>query len=205
MSVIAVLGGTFDPPHNGHISAVISAKNEIPFEKALFIPASLPPHKQLSVNASTKDQRLEMLALAVKDIPFAKVCDIEIKRGGKSYTYKTVEELKKSYDEIWLIVGTDMFLTIQSWKNAKDFLEKCNIAVSSRNNNDRQNELLNHAHYLESNFKTKVIVLKNKVLEVSSSKIRKELAEFGTSSYIDPSVLAYIKKNKLFGVISEGI
>ena len=134
---IAMFGGSFNPIHNGHIMLANAFQKELSLDKVLIIPTYIPPHKQRDYSVSPQ-QKLEMCRLAVKDMPFAEVSDIEIKRQGASYTYMTLQELRKIYphDELYLITGADMFMTIHQWKNPEIIFALATICGVPRNDDD---------------------------------------------------------------------
>jgi nicotinate-nucleotide adenylyltransferase len=130
---IGILGGTFNPIHLGHLAAAEEVRDRLKLDIVLFIPAFLPPHKSESGMPSAA-QRQEMVILAVKGNPHFQVSDIEIRRGGRSYTIDTIEELRRSYPgaELVFITGLDTFLDIRTWKEWERLLTICAFAVLSR-------------------------------------------------------------------------
>ena len=95
MAKIGIFGGSFDPPHLGHILALQEFQQKLSLDRVLVIPANNPPHKQLAFCGASAEQRLHMTRLAVQDLPYAEVSDLELRRDGKSYTSDTVEELRR--------------------------------------------------------------------------------------------------------------
>ena len=118
MERIGIYGGTFNPPHIGHMQAAQQAIDLLSLDRLLLIPAAIAPHKQLPTGSGSAQQRLEMLTIAAKDLPNTEISDLELRRDGLSYTYLTIEELAALYpqDELVLIMGSDMFLSFDSWK-----------------------------------------------------------------------------------------
>ena len=115
---IGIYGGTFDPPHLGHMEAARTALEQMNLDRLIIIPDCEPPHKDLAEEAATPQQRLEMAALMADGLgPRAEVSDLEIRREGKSYTAETLEELHRLYpqDQFYLLMGEDMFLTVEHW------------------------------------------------------------------------------------------
>ncbi|MDE6454668.1 MAG: nicotinate-nicotinamide nucleotide adenylyltransferase, partial [Dysosmobacter sp.] len=117
---IGVYGGAFNPPHLGHITAARAVFGLLKLDKLLVVPTGRPPHKQLPPGSPTPDQRLEMTRLAMEQAGLgerAEVLDLEVRREGSSYTADTLAALREQYpeDELWLLVGADMFLTLQTW------------------------------------------------------------------------------------------
>ena len=136
MARIGIYGGTFNPPHIGHIRAAQHAVQALSLEKLLLIPDRIAPHKVIPSGTATAQQRLEMVRLAAKDMDKAQVLDLELHREGPSYTWETIQHLKKMYPEACLILfmGTDMFLSIDSWKNPEFILENATLGVFYRGN-----------------------------------------------------------------------
>ena len=116
MGRVGIYGGAFNPPHLGHIRAAEYAIRALQLQKLLLIPSCSSPHKPLPAGSATPEQRLAMAKLWAGEK--MEVCDLELRRGGTSYTYQTVEQLKKQYpqDELVLFMGTDMFLSFHTWK-----------------------------------------------------------------------------------------
>ena len=118
---IGIYGGTFNPPHLGHLTAAKAAFELLRLDRLLLIPASQPPHKALPAGSPSAEQRLALTRLAAEQLELGdrvEVLDIELRRQGKSYTVDTLEELRRQYPgaELWLLMGTDMFLTFQAWR-----------------------------------------------------------------------------------------
>jgi nicotinate-nucleotide adenylyltransferase len=131
---IGILGGTFNPPHIGHIVLAKEIYEKLGLDKILLIPTNVPPHKE---NGGVEaDTRLKMLELAVGDNKTFEVSDIELKRGGVSYTIDTVKKLKELYpqDELYLIVGSDLANDFSSWKDFDQLRKLVKIVVAQRDN-----------------------------------------------------------------------
>lgn len=193
---IGVMGGTFNPPHIGHTHAAKSARDALGLDAVLFIPTNLPPHKQLPAGSATGEQRLEMTRLAAESIG-GEVCDIELKRGGKSYTADTLELLKDEYPnaDFWLIMGTDMFLTVDSWYCPERIFKCARLAVVARED-DSRDEISAHKKFLEENYSVGIDVIDAEAIEISSSQLRDEMSI--SQEFLCPQVLEYIRKNRLY-------
>lgn len=130
---ICLFGGTFDPPHIGHLLIAQTICEAESFDKILFIPVNIPPHK--SVNTSL-DDRLNMLNIAVKDNPNFEISDIEIRRGGVSYTIDTIRKIKEVYNiksnKLSYLIGSDSLLNFHNWKDPEKILDECQIIVAIR-------------------------------------------------------------------------
>lgn len=133
MSKIGILGGTFDPPHKGHIAIAKAALDRLGLDKVIFIPAQNPPHKVKQTVASPAD-RLRMLELALDDIERFEISDIELQRPGLSYTADTLEELCRVFpgEEFFLIIGADNISEIESWYDPERILTLAKVAAANR-------------------------------------------------------------------------
>ena len=131
---IGVYGGTFNPIHRGHLTAARAAADALGLEKVLLIPDNLPPHKALPAGSATGEDRLEMCRLTAGEVPGMEVLDLELRRSGPSYTSDTLAELHAQYpdDELWLLVGSDMFLSLQEWHEPERILSLAGIAAFHR-------------------------------------------------------------------------
>lgn len=130
---IGIFGGTFNPPHVGHLIVVESVREQLHFDKIVFIPSANPPNKRDTVLAPAR-KRLEMTHLAVADNQLFEVSDIEVCREGLSYTIDTVRALSGIYrnDSLTLIIGSDNLLELQSWKSPDEILATVDLAVMGR-------------------------------------------------------------------------
>lgn len=204
MARIGIFGGSFNPPHLGHMLAVREFMEELTLDRVLIIPAAIPPHKQLSANSPDAAARLEMTRLAARDIENAEVLDIELKRQGASYTADTVAQLHEQYptDELFLLMGTDMFFSFEKWYHPERITALCTLAVAHRNADNAQ--LLHQCvERLREKFDAKVCVIENDYLPHSSTSVRAMLAFGCAESYISPRVMEYIRNHKLYYVVDD--
>ena len=195
---VGIFGGTFDPPHNGHVAALKEFINKCGTDRTLVIPTGVPPHKTAGTT-SDKD-RLEMAALAFGDFPDTEICDYEIKKGGKSYTVDTLEWLRSEYPEAEFVLytGSDMFLSLHRWRNAEKILSLCSAAAFSRTGSDRA-ELDAQAEFLRKNYGADVSVYDFEPEVVSSSGVRLLIETGGNwASLVPGPVRDYIEKNGLY-------
>ena len=162
---IAILGGTFNPPHNGHIHLLKAFSEEFDFDKILIIPTAVPPHKEVKELASG-EQRLKMCELAFEG---CEICDYEIKRGGKNYTADTLEYLKSVYPEsrFYFIMGTDMLLSFASWRDPERIIKNAVLLCDSRESRVSADELRRFAKEKLGLDETRCIISDVKPLEIS--------------------------------------
>jgi nicotinate-nucleotide adenylyltransferase len=182
---IGILGGTFNPPHLGHLVLAEEVREKLNLDKIFFIPTNIPPHKEEEIISSL--HRFNMVKLAIKGNPYFEVLDSEIKRGGISFTIDTVRELKRKfpYDEFYLIVGSDLVSTFSTWKEFDELKKMVKIVVAERENHP---------------FKSKDFIIVNITqIDISSSQIRKMIKEKRSVRYlVREKVFKYIKRHKLY-------
>lgn len=196
---IGVFGGTFNPIHNGHIMLAKYCKNSVGLDRVMLIPTAVPPHK-ISTDLASEQDRLNMCSLACKNNDGFYVSDIEIQRKGKSYTYETLAQLKRMYpdDELFLIMGADMFLTLDKWKNPKEIFKNSSIITLPRNS-DGKAELEKFYKDVLIDLGAKAVILPEPVITVSSTFVRENIEDYRfLKKLIDKNVYDYIIKNNLY-------
>ena len=199
MSKIGILGGTFNPIHNGHIQLAEYCKSELNLNRIIFIPTYTPPHK-VSKELANETHRLKMCDIACKNFADFEVSDVEIKRKGKSYTYQTLNSLKEQYpdDELCLIMGADMFLSLDKWKNP-DSIFSCATMVTIPRDKSDYDDLRNYYDSVLSVRGAKAVILLKPVLMVSSTYIRDNIKNFDIiKNLVDKDVYEYIMNNNLY-------
>ena len=179
---IGVYGGTFDPPHLGHMEAARAAAALLELDKILFVPAAIPPHKDLPPEAVPAEDRLAMTALMADGLcleagrpGLAQADGLELSRQGKSYTADTLEELRRRYpeDELWLLMGTDMFLTLQNWREPEKITALAGIAAFAQRESDAGGLLRTQGDHLRERFGARVAVVElPQIMELSSTQVR---------------------------------
>ena len=195
---IGVFGGTFNPIHNGHIKLLKLYYKELGLDKIIVIPTNIPPHKAAE-NVADSIDRLNMLNLAFCEFPYVEISDIELKMSGKSYTVNTLTELKKLYpeDELYLIVGGDMFLCFETWKDYEKILSMCTLCSAPREIGE-YTALKECQKKLDPN-KSSTILLDSEVLVLSSSEIREKIkTNSDLDKLIPQKVLEYINQKGLY-------
>ncbi len=214
---IGIIGGTFNPIHYGHLAAAEEVRDRLHLDEILFIPSFLPPHKQ-EADIPSAVQRLEMVRLAAQGNSRFKVSDIEVRRGGKSYTVDTIDALtvQRPAAELYFITGIDSFLDIQTWKDWDRLLSLCSFVVLSRPGYSFADlarlsfmrESLKDLTALDRREKERVFVKSDarriyleriSLYDISSTDIRRRVKQARTIKYHLPeSVEHYIIKNKLY-------
>ena len=201
MERIGIYGGTFNPPHIGHMQAARQAVDLLRLDKLLLIPDRIAPHKVLPQGSASAQQRLQMLQIAASDIPKAAVSDLELKREGTSFTYLTILELKEQYPQAQLIfiMGSDMFLSFHTWRNPQIIMENATLAVLCRGDKNEKQALQQQKADLEV-MGAKVELIPNEITAISSTDLRRMLVFGCADPYLPAGVGAYIRRNKLYGV-----
>ncbi len=199
MARIGIFGGSFNPPHEGHVLAAEEFCRRLELDRLLIIPAGDPPHKTLSANSPTGLQRLEMTRLAVRDMGNTEVLDLEIKREGRSYTADTIEILRQTYpnDELFLLMGTDMFYSFSTWYQPERITKEATIAVAHRDA-DSPMRMKNCAADLEQKLGARIVFVENQYLPHSSTSVRAMIAFRCAEAYLEPRVLEYIREQGLY-------
>ena len=200
MERIGIYGGSFNPPHIGHLEAARSAIRSLKLDRLLLVPASQAPHKAAPEGTPAPEHRLEMLRIAAKGMEKTEVCDLEMRREGPSYTYETVEQLRQMYPdaELVLLMGTDMFLSFLSWKNPERIWKQATLGVFCRGQRKEKDAIRTQKMAMEA-LGAKVELVDNPVIEISSTQARRMLI-FRFGGFLLPKgVEDYIRENKLYG------
>ena len=195
---IAIYGGTFDPVHTGHVNVCKQFLKQFSVEKLYIIPAFIPPHKEI-VSKTTPNQRFEMSKIAFSDLSDKIVIsDMEIKREGKSFTSDTIKSFKKSYDGIiYLICGTDMYLTLETWHEFEYIFKNSIIVCARRENSLESNKQIDvKTREYKEKYNAKIEFLNGDYIEISSSDVRENLKKY--KDKIPDSIYDYIIKNHLY-------
>jgi len=190
-------GGTFNPVHIGHIRLAQNAKALLCPERMFLVPSFVPPHKQTEYLAPAED-RLTMAHLAAMEIGCS-VSDTELRRKDCSYTVDTLSAFsEEGYGDLYFLMGTDMFLTLEKWHEPQRLLSLCTPVVAARGENERES-LLCQAKTIEERFGRKSIVCDFPVTEVSSTALRELLARGeDVSRFLTPEIAAYLRSRKLY-------
>ncbi len=194
---IGIYGGTFSPVHVGHVEGAKYARERLELDTILMIPTSISPHKELPPGTPTPQQRLTMLQLALQGEEGIQVSDLELVRGGVSYTWQTLTALRQQYprDDFFLIMGDDMFLSIDTWKEPHIIYQEATLAVLCRGG-DWEKAKEKAATMTEQG--VRVQLLENPVTEISSTQLRRLLAFRCAEDYLPEGVADYIRKCGLY-------
>jgi len=194
------MGGTFDPIHFGHLVLAQSVQDTLGLQKILFIPTGDPPHKKHQ-SVTDAARRLEMVQLAIEDNPGFACSPMEVDRQGYSYTVDTLEQLKVQYGSmcaLYFITGADAIVDILVWKDVARLAKLCQFVAATRPGTDKE-KLSNFLEDLPGYLQKKVEIIQVPALEISSSDIRRRVAQGRPITYLLPkNVENYIWENKLY-------
>ena len=190
--------------HIGHIQAAKQALTALHLDRVLLIPDHIAPHKELPTGSPTPQQRLDMLRIAVQDCPGLEISDIELRREGVSYTYLTIQELKRMYphDQLVLLMGTDMFTSFDSWRNPEEILKNASLGVFCRGDKKEKQAIAAQKERMEA-MGAQVELAHNDVIAISSTQMRRLLAFRCAGSFLPEGVLEYIREYRLYNTRAQ--
>ncbi|MWV45340.1 nicotinate-nucleotide adenylyltransferase [Paenibacillus sp. HJL G12] len=192
---VGIMGGTFDPIHIGHLLAAEAARDSFGLDQVWFMPSHIPPHKE-QAGASGED-RLGMVAEAISDHPCFRTLDIEIRRGGVSYTIDTVKDIRSSFEGIdfHFIIGADMVNYLPKWEGIEELVGIMSFIGVGRPGSELDLEVL------PSYLKGKVLLADMPQVDISSTEIRERLTTGHSIRYmVTDSVYDYIRRRGLYGI-----
>ncbi len=196
---VGIMGGTFDPIHYGHLILAQNALETYDLDEIMFVPSGTPWLKD-STKVLSRNKRVSMTGIAIEDNPKFALSTIEIDREGNSYSYETVEELKKEYPEtdFYFILGADSLLEIEKWKHPDRLMAECTLLAAVRDNCDEEG-LKKQICYLEEKYNAVICILPARRIDISSSDIRNLISEGKSVRYMLPNqVIKFIEKNHLY-------
>ena len=195
---IAIFGGSFNPPHRGHLTSALAAAEQLRPDRFLIMPDHLPPHKVMSPASPTPQQRLELCRLGFASVPGAEVSDVEVARGGKSYTADTLRQLRTLWPDasFFLLVGTDMLQTLDRWYDSAYIFSQCTVAAFRRAAED--SGAVTEAADRLSALGARVRLISTRPYPAHSTDIREALKARGGTELLTDEVYAYIIKYRLY-------
>ena len=199
MVKIGIYGGTYNPPHTGHMQAAREAVRLLELDKLLLIPDRIAPHKEIPAGSPVPEQRLQMLQIAAAGQEKMEVSDLELRREGPSYSYLTVEALRTQYPdaELILLMGTDMFLSFHTWREPERIMKEATLGVFYRGERGEREKILEQKRVLEE-AGAKVELVENEILSISSTQLRRLIAFRCADAFLPAGVGAYIREQGLY-------
>ena len=198
---IGIMGGTFDPIHNGHLMIAQAAYEQFELDEIWFMPNGNPPHKAQSGIGSDVKKRVEMVRIAIEGCKGYSLQLYEANRKKVSCSYETMEHFKEIYpdDEFFFIIGADSLFAIEHWIHPERIFPTCTILAAYRDEIDTKEEMYEQIHYLQNKYKAKIELLISPLLRISSSEIRM-LCRQGKEidGFVPDKVKEYIRKEGLY-------
>ncbi len=201
---IGIYGGTYNPPHTGHMQAAKQAIQILNLDKLLLIPDRIAPHKEIPAGSPTPEQRLQMLRIAAAGQPEMEVSDIELKREGPSFSYLTVEQLRAQYPdaELILLMGTDMFLSFHTWREPERITKEATLGVFYRGERGEREKILAKKKEMEDKG-AKVELVENEILPISSTQLRRLIAFHCAGEFLPAGVGDFIREHGLYETAAD--
>lgn len=199
---IGIMGGTFDPIHNGHLALGHAAYEQFGLDEVWFMPNGNPPHKEQSSIKTDADVRSHMVEIAIKDIKGFRLETYEVKREGICCSYETMEYFKVHYpeNEFYFIIGADSLFAIETWVHPELLFPNCIFLAAFRGEIDTVEEMDQQIRYLKEKYHARIKLLNAPMVHISSSELRERLmAGKSVSGWIPEAVEAYIEGNRLYG------
>lgn len=196
---IAIFGGSFNPIHNAHVKLAQRFVDELGLDKVIFVPTNTTPLKDNS-EIVTPFHRYNMCEIALEDFDNFEVSDVEIKREGLSYSSDTIAYFKEQFknDELFFIMGADMFVTLEKWHNFEYIFKNVTILTAPRDGYDY--EYLCDIKKSYDKYSCKAYITEEYIEDLSSTEIRDMIKEDkNISAYLNDEVIKYIFNNKLYG------
>ena len=199
MERIGIYGGTFNPPHIGHLRGAAQAIEALGLDRLILIPDRIAPHKQIPSGSPSPEQRLEMIRIAASRYEKMEVSDIELKREGPSYSYITVRQIHEMYPDakLYLLMGTDMFTSFLTWRNPEEIMKHAALAVMSRGEKGEAEAIEAQKQVIEA-MGCEAVVIENKVTAISSTQLRRLLAFRCAGEFLPEGVLDYIREHRFY-------
>lgn len=201
MGKIGFLGGTFNPIHNGHLYLAENAYKKLNLDKVIIMPTGLS-YLKADDNVLDKQSRADMVKLAIKEYPYFEFSDIELNKDGNTYTFETLQDLKLLYpnDDIYFLVGTDTFFSMDMWKCPDKIFDNCIVAVMLRDDSNFKQIEEKSAEYINK-YNAKSVFIDTKKIDISSTEIRNSInsGSYDKKTNMIPDVVyEYIINNRLY-------
>lgn len=198
MEKVGILGGTFDPIHNGHLSVAHAAMDAFGLSRVLLMPSGNPPHKDANI-VTAEDQRASMIMLAIQGHAGLELGTTELRQQGNTYTADTAKKLAKQYpDQIfYYIVGADALRDMDNWRQPADIFKYFTIVVANRRGH--RCDVAQHQRFLQDKYDARILPLDTPFVDISSTQIRERVGQ-GQSieGLVPPPVAQYIKEHGLY-------
>lgn len=199
---IGIMGGTFDPIHNGHLMLGETALRQFDLDVVWYMPNGKPPHKEASSIGSEIKDRIAMTKLAIEGRKDFRLEEYEASRKKVSYSYETLEYFHQTYpeDSFYFIVGADSLFAIETWVHPERIFPVCTLLAACRDEIDTTEEMYQQIDYLRKKYDAHIELLASPLISVSSSELRKAIASGKSiTGYVPQKVEEYIIEEGLYG------
>lgn len=197
---IGIMGGTFDPIHMGHLILGEKAYEQFSLDQVLFMPAGNPPHKKNRAGRANDEQRVEMVRRAIDGNPHFALSLIEMNEAGYTYTYRTLENLKREHPDTdyYFIIGADSLVSFDTWREPERICQACTLVVAVRDHMSVET-LHREVERLTSKYGGHFLLLDTMNIDVSSQLLRQWCREHKSLKYYVPDlVISYIEENHIY-------
>ena len=202
MRKIGIMGGTFDPVHNGHLMLADTAYRQFDLDQVWFLPNGNPPHKKEENIGTDARHRSRMVALAIQGRDYCRLEEYEVRRREVSCSYQTLEHFRKQYpeDEFYFIIGADSLFAIETWVHPERIFPACVLLAACRDDHDTLEEMRVQIEHLKKVYpKARIRLLRSPLIPVSSSEIRRKIrAGLSIAEEVPGEGEAYIKEEELY-------
>ena len=198
---IGIMGGTFDPIHNGHLMLGETAYHQFQLDKVWYMPNGNPPHKKQSNIGMDAMTRMEMVKLAIDGIDYFELQDYEVMKESVSPTYQTLAHFKEIYpdDIFYYIIGADSLFAIERWLHPELIFPNCIILAACRDEIDTSEEMNSQIDYLCQKYDAQIKFLTSPLIDISSSELRQMIKnQQSISGHVPQAVEAFITKEGLY-------
>lgn len=198
---IGIMGGTFDPIHNGHLMLGEMAYKQFDLDIVWFMPNGRPPHKAFTSIESDVAKRVEMVTLAIEDCPYFTLQDYELNRQEVSCSYETMEHFNKVYPDVtfYFIIGADSLRNIEKWVHPERLLKTCHVLAACRDDWNTDQAMLDRIAYLNKKYDAEIELLRAPLIDISSSELREKIkAGESIHGLVPVKVERYIAKEGLY-------
>ncbi len=200
MSKIGIMGGTFDPIHNGHLRLARQAYYEYRLDFVWFMPSGHPPHKK-DHQITDSAVRCQMVEAAIAGYPYFCCSDFEVKRSGDTYTAQTLQLLRQEYpnEEFYFIIGADSLYEIENWYHPEKVMEQAILLVAGRHYQKSHKSMTEQIAYLKEKYGAAIYLLHCDIYDVASAQIRSMISEgISVQAYVPDPVFRYIREHHLY-------
>lgn len=205
MKKIGLMGGTFDPVHIGHLILGETAYEQFHLDHVVYMPAGNPPHKRHREGRASDEERYEMVQLAIRDNPHFSISDFEMNEDGYSYTYRTLEAIRKAHPdyELYFIIGADSLFDFDTWREPQRICDNCVLIVATRNHTEA--DLLDsQIEHVREKYAARIEKLESENIDCSSNMIREWIKEKRSIRYyVTEPVRKYIEEHEIYRDLDE--